>query len=210
MRRIFLLGLTLIFILFAGINVAIASPVQWKSSDGGNEHWYDVVLNSSSISWSDAKLAAESAIYSGENGYLASITSESENSFVASLFGTNDWKHNGTNGFMGPWIGGFQPDPSNSSAWAWTTGETWNYAKWEVGQPTNSGGNQDFVHYFILGSSVVNQPATWNDYADISNKVFGYVVEYNSPVVTPEPVSSILFSLGLGIFGWMRLKYKKI
>ena len=121
MKRIIVL--TACLALLGGI--ASAEPhsrVQWDVSDGGNGHWYEAVYVPTYITWTAADAAARSA-----GGYLATITSESENEFAYSLI-TDDkfWHFKGNNN--GPWIGGYQdrnaPGYSEpGGGWRWVTDE---------------------------------------------------------------------------------------
>ncbi|MBL7146674.1 MAG: hypothetical protein ISS76_20715 [Phycisphaerae bacterium] len=80
-----------------------ANLVQWSVSDGGNDHFYEVVLALEGIDWGEANVAAIDA-----GGYLGTITSVGENAFVHNLALSNpDFWH--TSWKYGPWLGGFQP-----------------------------------------------------------------------------------------------------
>ena len=196
MTKKFLAGLVCGLLLVGIIKTANASLVQWSSTGGGNGHWYDVVLLNDPITWTNANAAAEGTTYNGMQGYLASITSGAENLFVASHFTASNWVYNNTNGHMGPWIGGYQPD---GSTWTWTSGEDWDYAAWETNQPSNSP-NQDYVHYFIRdfppADNPLTQPPTWNDHQNDAapDYVYGYVVEFN-----PVPIPGTILLLGSGL-----------
>ena len=183
---------------------AWAAPVQWTSGSGGNDHWYEVILHDPGmdgtldpISWSYANTLATGSQYAGSFGYLASITSGEENQFVASLIGSDGWVYGG-NGYMGPWLGGYQTENTSNAPWYWTSGEPWEYTSWEDNQPTNqtSGGEyQNYIHYYSRGTGDPVGQATWNDhYDDGGDKVFGYVVEYNA---VPVPAAVWLLASGL-------------
>ena len=62
-----------------GLGAAQAAPVQWTVASGGNGHWYEAI-SSPNTSWTAARAAAEA-----RGGYLATITSAAENTFVAAL-----------------------------------------------------------------------------------------------------------------------------
>ena len=59
---------------------AVASPVQWESSSGGNDHWYEAIADSSGISWGDASANAQL-----QGAYLVTLTSQDERDFAADL-----------------------------------------------------------------------------------------------------------------------------
>ena len=62
-----------------------ALPVKWEQSDGGNGHYYQFLKTKSegSVSWDSAKAAASERTLLSQPGYLATLTTEAENNFVA-------------------------------------------------------------------------------------------------------------------------------
>lgn len=60
-------------------------PVKWEESDGGNGHYYQYLKTTSAgkISWTEAKAASAARTLLGQPGYLATLTTAEENSFVA-------------------------------------------------------------------------------------------------------------------------------
>ena len=134
-----------------------------------NGHSYKLVNHGQSISWTDAKVAAESMTINGQQGYLATITSAQENEFVINEVGV-----------VTAWIGA--SDAAQEGTWQWVTGpeagtifqtgnaptgSTQGYTNWQNGEPNDSGG-EDYGH--ILGTG-------WNDYAN-NGPVSNYVVEF--------------------------------
>ena len=160
-------------------------------------HFYQYVA-SPGISWHAARDAAAGRSLYGLQGYLATITSASENSFVtAKLAGRG-------------WIGA--SDEAQEGVWRWVTGPeagthfsnqfkyTYNtcaaatapalpgqYANWGGGEPNDCGswapGNhaEDYAHFYTNG--------TWNDFPS-SAGVDGYVVEYGGMAGDAQPVLS--------------------
>ena len=127
-------------------------PVQWRVADGGNGHWYEAVVGSSCVSWSQSR---DSAAQSG--GYLVTVTSTSESAFVRSHFA----------GFC--FIGLFQDRTSPlysepDGGWRWVSGEPFGFANWNTqpgeASPNNANGDEDFAHLNL------DAEGTWNDVRD--------------------------------------------
>ena len=193
MKKLLLLLGTVSY-LFGSIGVCVATPVQWSSTVGGNDHWYEAI-SLPYISWTDAKLAAEELEYLGLKGHLATITSDAENSFLFNLLPDNSVNN--------PyWLGGFQdpelPEPPTNSGWQWVTGETWSYTNWNGGEP--NGVNEDALT-FTLGGKWNDAPTWYNLYTN-----GGYVVEFE-PV--PEPTTMLLLGTGLLVLAGARRRMKK-
>ena len=181
------LSVIAILAIFTIAGNIFAVPVQWSE----NGHWYEAVATDL-LTWSQAKLAAEQT-----GGYLVTLTSASENTFVYNLIKDNDSFWNEVNGEFGPWIGAYQLPSGAEPAggWTWVTGEAWTYNGFASGQPSNSGGDQEYAHYWASPA----RSYTWNDLADVAS-VKAYIIEWNNPV--PEPttlITAILFCVGLFI-----------
>jgi len=194
---IFLLGTASVIVGMEG--VAEASAL-FNPATG---HHYEFV--SGSLSWSDAKAAAETRFYNGFQGYLTTVTSQAENDFLFSNWGNFDHV----------WLGA--SDAEQEGVWKWMTGPEagtvfWQngipngYNNWSSTEPNNVGGIEDYVEF---NSSAGGR---WNDVPHnhwISNLISGYFVEYNAPQATvPEP-SSMLGLLVLGVFGTGSLLKRK-
>ena len=144
---------------FGGTAIAADAPaVQWKVSDGGNGHWYQ--FSNQKIGWN-----ASSILALNKAGYLATITSANENTFIYIYLNVLDlW-----NGERGPLLGGFQDKNSPnykepSVGWAWVTGETWNFENenWFLGEPNNSSGQSPGEEDF-LAMDKRSEICGWND-----------------------------------------------
>jgi VCBS repeat-containing protein len=179
--------------------VAVADTLglslDWKA--GTNNHFYKYVA-ASAITWDSAKAAAEAA-----GGYLATITSSSENNTVFSLVGDKV-----------AWLGG--SDSGQEGVWRWVTepGATlgsepifykehgyWNgYERWDSGEPNNRGDGEysspsqgeDYLATWGITWGV----GRWNDLDNSPNDlqlVDGYVIERNDGLQFTED-ASVTFS----------------
>jgi flagellin len=137
-----------------------------------NQHYYELVRTP--VNWVDAiSLAANKTLF-GLNGYLATITSQSEQDFLNTKLSGSVFNSDG----MGRWIGASDV----SGAWKWVSGPetgttfTNQYSNWNQGEPTNLGGED----YLMMWSAGTNNPAwpagTWND--STNTNLNQYIVEY--------------------------------
>lgn len=148
-----------------------------------NKHFYEYVANTG-ITWTAAKIAAETRTYYGLQGYLATLTAADEAQLAGAQAPGNGW------------IGG--SDAEVEGVWKWVTGpeagtifwngvangSTPNFAFWNNGEPNNSG-NENYAH--VRAPGVLGIPGSWNDLqlggdltGDYQSK--GYIVEYGGMV----------------------------
>ena len=155
-----------------------------------NDHYYEFVP-SQAITWTAAKIVAESMEYYGLQGYLATITDADEAQICGEL-------SSGTG-----WIGGSDQDAEG--VWKWMTGPEsgtvfWNggptgsapagmYSNWNPGEPNNSGNNEDYAH---ITDPSVGPPGSWNDLPNATNSqppeytATGFLVEYGGMPGDPD------------------------
>jgi hypothetical protein len=96
-------------------------PVQWRTEDGGNGHWYRVVVAVGD--WEESRVHAMAI-----GSELCAITSAAENGHVLSLVtGAEQWCADGA----GYWLGGFR----KAGQWQWTSGEDFTYSYFGCGNP---------------------------------------------------------------------------
>jgi hypothetical protein len=196
-----LAGFAGLLAILGGVQAAEAAPIRWS----GNGHYYDAITGApNGINWYYASAAAQASTFMGVPGYLATLTSQEEDDFVASAFPTAAWE--------AYWLGGFQPtgSPEPDGGWQWVTGEAWAFTNWALGEPSNSDfgptmPSEDGLQFYGLDPS---RDGKWNDLYRERDSVFlghvnGYVIEY--PV--PEPSQLCLLAAGgLALLwpGWKR------
>jgi sugar lactone lactonase YvrE len=160
---------------------ASGQPVQWT----GNGHYYEAVYAPGGINWFQAEAAAES-----QGGYLATILSADENAFVYSLVAYPQyWQpFSQFNNSEGPWLGGFKLSNTNGPAvgWNWVHGNgPFVYTNWQALEPDNSGGNEDHLVFFNVGSPM---GPYWNDISGNFTNV-GYVIEWDGTPGSLPPLT---------------------
>lgn len=168
-------------VLLIGIvaSIATAQPVQWPISAGGNGHWYEKVsFTTTFYSWSESRDLAAGMSWNSMPGYLVTLTSAEENS----------WVWNNLSSPYGHYLGGYQlPDaPEPDVGWGWVTGEPWVYENWAHDEPNETvGGAADCLSFH--GPTFPD--ATWDDAATYNIPVggcHGFIVEYEPLPVPTE------------------------
>lgn len=161
----------------------------WENNmfyDSSSDHFYACINTGNSITWGEARNRALSMYNSALDcyGYLAHITSQSEQDYLYTLMDKS------TQG----WLGATRKVSGNEWDWYWRDGpanETsepffrqnadgsygtllWGYENWDSKtEPNNSGGVEWCMHYY--GSS----RGVWNDYIDSNGAVTSFIVEWS-------------------------------
>ena len=99
----------------------------------------------SAKTWEDAESVCQSQTWGGVQGHLASVHSEEENIFVASLAKETIW------------LG--HHDLHKEGQWTWTDGTKFSYSNWGKGEPNNHGNNEDCMEIH----SPTSEEKQWND-----------------------------------------------
>jgi hypothetical protein len=162
----------------------VSSLVPIKTGSFGG-HTYEVY--SETLSWTDAQ-----AIAKAKGGYLVSIGSDSENSYVANFKPSSLWS----------WIGFYQPVFTNEpvGGWVWDSGETSTYSAWAPKQPDNWQGTEHYAHIYPAPNLFI-----WNDLPN--DNLLGFIVEYGS-IVPPTITITFTTSKAKNNFNWIKKTIK--
>ena len=131
--------------------------VEWRTQDGGNGHWYAVRLGNASFDLARQQVEAI-------GGYLATITSASEQQFIGNSVAPGV-------SFLNAWMGLVQDpgSPEPAGGWRWVTGEPLGaYSNWYSNpqQPDNSACGMGAAENFCMWAKQWN--GTWADVAGIA------------------------------------------
>ena len=149
---------TAVVTLLAASAAHAQQAVQWKVSDGGNGHWYKLVLAADPATWQEGQ-----AFSARQGAHLATITTHVENLFLASYIQSN---------ITVPWGAGISPEGcwlggrNVGGAWTWCTGEPWDFTGWNQTQCIVGGGNQpdsDGVSMLLQIACLSGGECRWDD-----------------------------------------------
>jgi len=183
-----------------------------------NGHFYEYY--GTNTSWTSAKAYIGGLSYFGREGYMATLTSQSENSFVSVLIGQNSWigcsdNYTQVNAALG--YTAFANQAASDGKFYWITGperglkisgqNDWGsgsaavsgvYNAWSSAEPndhpghtTASPGEEDYGHMYT-GS------ALWNDFANTQS--IGSIIEYGA-MPNDITTSQVVFTRSIYING---------
>ena len=169
------------------LSPASGALTEWRTEDGGNGHWYDIVVTPLQ-SWIESKAQAEAM-----GGYLASITSQSENDWLWSAFSIGStpsyWAQTGPwPGYDGPVFGAYR---TSGNVWTWVSGEEWGWSNfnWSMGSGE-------------AGAQFIAQGPFWDDIGvnggTSAGGNYSFVVEFDSNPV-PGPGGLVLLTFASGV-----------
>ena len=161
------------------------TAVEWRVSEGGNGHFYEVVFIGP-YNWAEASTRAGRSTRDGLTGYLATITSAGEQAFVQSLLPQTLRQYYFIGGVQDP--AGAEPD----GGWSWVTGEPWSYTNWSADPPEPN--DSDGEDYLTLQFPNIGGGG-WNDIGGDA-LMTGVIIEYG---VVPEPTAALLLPVGLAL-----------
>lgn len=150
-----------------------------------NNHLYKFI--SGSIDANNARTAALNQTAYGSTGYLATITSEAENNFVADRLVGDGWMGASDAASEGDWKWLDGPE-AGTSFWSGNNPGTpvaGRYNNWSSGEPNdyNNGVPGEDCAQFYASTGL------WNDLPCSGNNLAGYVVEFGAPGDLPNVVS---------------------
>jgi hypothetical protein len=178
------------------INAVLGGPAY----DPANGHYYEAVNNGSDISWSAARSAALAMTFNGLPGYLATITSQAENSFLAAttssaawIGGTEDSAYgapgSGAHTTNYTWTDGPEQGevfwvPSCGMGLQGICGATGMFSHFNGGEPNDAGAVEHYLQFVTGGGG------NWNDLSIASAGVPVYLVEFGGTGQTPTDAAS--------------------
>ena len=131
--------------------LAQAAPVAFPVSSGGTGHSYEVIVNDD-VNFDDARDLAEAS-----GGYLVSITSPAEQSFVSSLLDSIDAP-------TGSYFMGLERIAGNN--FGWTSGEPFSYESFADGEPNNFQNRENVGQIYWaqdIEDDINDRRGGWND-----------------------------------------------
>lgn len=171
-------------------NVSISANLGKPVYRSENGHYYEFISVPSPAgtalpTWTASRSAAEASTFLGLQGYLASVTTAAENSFLTATFDSRGWiGAQADANRKWTWVGAASPE-NGKSFWIGNANGSFatadiKYANWDPNpaEPNNFGSGESYVQFTTGGR--------WNDLADQPTKdpdsrynPDGYWIEYS-------------------------------
>jgi hypothetical protein len=146
----------------------------------GTGHYYEYVP--ASLYWTNSNASANNRTFYGLQGYLATINSSEENTFLKEKVSGDAWIGASDSAVEGDWR--WVTGPEAGTLFFIGTGAshtTFGYSNWEPGEPNDYNMNEDYA-YMYSGSGHI--PGTWNDKKNESTNM-SYFTEYGGMAEDP-------------------------
>jgi len=169
--------------------VQLAGPVLASTA---TNHYYEFV-SAPGICWNDARDAAAARSYQGLKGYLATVTSGSETSFLMNRNAGQFWLGGSDDAVEGEWRWKTGPEADQLFWRGGPNGTAVGYANWSPGEP-NDYKNQFRPEGEDYATLYAGPGARWNDLSQcgVGASVAGYLVEYGGL----EACTPLLYTFG--------------
>ncbi len=151
---------------------ASASVIDGPVSFGGHTYYL--------LSQNDWTASEAEAVSLG--GHLVTIGSAAEDAFVYSTFSVGDDSR-------ALWIG--LNDVAVEGTFVWSSGEPVVYTNWAAGEPTDTGGVEDWAHIF---PGIDPRVTMWNDAPDLAFN-FGVFPMHGVVEVVPTPPGAAVLAM---------------
>jgi hypothetical protein len=172
---------------------------------GGKPHYYEYITPTDLPTWAEAYTGAASRTFYGLSGYLATVSSSTENDFIKLKLSTDGWVGGSDDYSYINLVKGttYTNQTQTEGKWFWINGpeagnaiSTGNdnpvvasggYMNWNTEEPNNVYGNEHYMQFYS------GDNGKWNDLnGNAIASVPGYVVEYGG--YSSDPTISIEYS----------------
>ena len=143
-----------------------------------NGHYYEYVTGE--FTWGQAVSGAAGKNLYGIKGYLATVTTQSENDFIRQKLAADGWLGGSDLGNEGVWS--WRTGPETGTTFWTSTGGVQTFANWNSGEPNNAYPGEPYLQIYSSGSGL--SAGKWNDL--FASSEMGYVVEYGGTSGDPE------------------------